>query len=281
MRGACAILAAAVLLHEASFAAEWISASEPRNDCDATYFVAVATNAGEVIRAEWRVSGLGVFQAFVNGREIGGFLKPGFTHVQKCRHVYAKDVTGLMNRAAGAVNVLSATVTAGWWRDGVVEDVSYDRLPFEDELNVPDAVLGAAGRLVERFVADDADNAFWGELVCTYADGSKSVFGTGPRWRAARVGAVRAASIYGGETYDARIDECAWCAADCGLFSTENDLRRFEAAVAADPRMRPLFEKQTPPALDRAFSFGLNILPSGEAYLRSATGREMRLKPIN
>ena len=187
--------------------AEWISAAEKKGAFDATSFVSVVTNAQRVVRAEWRVSGLGVFQAFVNGREIGGFLKPGCTHVRKCRHVYTKDVTDKLKTAAGAVNVLSATVTSGWWRDGVVENKGVDLLPFEDELGVDDAVLGSAGRRLERVVSEDADNAFWGELVCELADGTKSVFATGPSWRAARAGAVSAASIYDGETYDARTDE--------------------------------------------------------------------------
>ena len=73
-------------------------------------------------------------------------------------------------------------------------------------------------------------------------------------------------------------DACDWCAADCGLFSTESDLRRFEKALSSDPRMRPLFEKQTPPGVDRAFSFGLNLLPSGEAFFRSASGCELRAR---
>ena len=83
--------------------AEWISAAEKKGAFDATSFVSVVTNVQRVVRAEWRVSGLGVFQAFVNGREIGRFLKPSFTHVRKCRHVYAKDVTDKLKTAAGSL----------------------------------------------------------------------------------------------------------------------------------------------------------------------------------
>ena len=201
------MLTAALLSAGIASGAQWIAAAEPLGEFDATSFVAAFTNEKNVVRAEWRVSGLGVFQAFVNGDEIGGFLKPGFTHVRKCRHVYTEDVTRKLRKKAGEVNVFSSTVTSGWWRDGVVENRNCDRLPFEDEQGVPDAVLGAKGRAVEQVVADDADNAFWGELTLEYDDGPRAVFAPDSSWKASRAGRVSSASIFGGETYDARVDE--------------------------------------------------------------------------
>ena len=191
-------------------AADWIAAADERDAFDATSFVRTFVNAKEVRRAEWKVSGLGVFQAFANGREIGGFLKPGFTHVAKCRHVYGFDVTDKLNRAAGSKNVLSATVTSGWWRDAVVERPrrAFDWLPFEDEQGVDLAQQGGpSGDSPEFYVPEDADNAFWGELELVYADGAVETIGTDSRWSAARTGAVSHASIYDGEVYDARVDE--------------------------------------------------------------------------
>ena len=199
--------AAMSMAAHAAFPADWISATDFRRTLEPTSFCRAVTNRAPVANAVWRTSGLGVYCAFVNGVEVGGFLKPGFTHFSKCRHVYSFDVTGKLKRAAQAVNVLSATVTAGWWRDEIVEPSNPDALPFEDELGVPDDVLGAYHRRLERNVPEDADNAFWGELAVEYADGTKETFGTDVTWGAARVGALRSASIYDGETYDARVCE--------------------------------------------------------------------------
>lgn len=204
------LVAAVLVASGASDAADWIAAADERGAFDATSFVRTFVNAKEVRRAEWKVSGLGVFQAFANGCEIGGFLKPGFTHVAKCRHVYGFDVTDKLNCAAGAKNVLSATVTSGWWRDKVVETprTRFDWLPFEDELGIDRSALGCAPACdYEFFVPPNADNAFWGELSVTYADGTVESVGTDSRWSAARTGAVSHASIYDGEVYDARVDE--------------------------------------------------------------------------
>ena len=210
MRSELALLLAAAGLVCESAAADWISAAEPRGSFGATSFVRAFGNGKAVRRAEWKVSGLGVFQAFVNGREVGGFLKPGFTHVKKCRHVYTCDVTDSLRRGAGETNVLSATVSSGWWRDMVVERprADSDLLPFEDELGVDVTTLGGVSvDNAGNYVARGADNAFWGELVLTYEDGATETVATDPLWRSARAGALSDASIYDGEDYDARVDE--------------------------------------------------------------------------
>ena len=111
----CLALAA---LAPAVRAAEWISpAKECPRACDTAAFVKTFVNSGEVARAVWRVTGLGVFEAYVNGREASDDrLKPGYTEPAKCKHAYTCDVTGLVDRRPGATNVLAALVTSGWWR---------------------------------------------------------------------------------------------------------------------------------------------------------------------
>ena len=143
-------------------------------------FVKTVTNAKDVKSATWTVSGLGVFTCRLNGNEVGeeDFLKPGFTHVEKCRHAFAYDVTPFLNRAKDAKNVLSAEVSSGWWRDQIV---------------------GYRGK----------DSAFRAELAVTYADGTAETFGTDPSWLSAYAGPVRNASIFEGEDYDSRLGAAA------------------------------------------------------------------------
>ena len=111
----CAASAAAMTASAAMF----VSPQErsPANDAAAVFEKSFA-NGRAVRRATWAVTAQGVFEAFANGRRVGNdFLKPGVTECGKCRHGYSYDVTGLLDRRAGATNVLSATVTPGWWCD--------------------------------------------------------------------------------------------------------------------------------------------------------------------
>ncbi|MGN0833614.1 MAG: family 78 glycoside hydrolase catalytic domain [Kiritimatiellia bacterium] len=160
--------------------ASFISVPGGRNAAfETACFVRTVTNRAAVVRAVWRTTGLGVYEAFVNGARSGtDVLKPGFTSRTKCRQVTTEDVTALVKREAGAVNVLSAWVTSGWWRDAIM-------------------------------ATQDRTSAFWGELELAFADGSSATVVTDAAWRAAYAGPVTEASIYTGEDYDARAD-VAW-----------------------------------------------------------------------
>ena len=140
-------------------------------------------NDGAVRRATWAVTAQGVFEAFANGRRVGNdFLKPGVTECGRCRHEYSYDVTGMLDRRAGATNVLSATVTPGWWCDQMMRP-SPDAKP-----------AWQLGREI----------AFRGELRLELEDGSFQTVGTDEKWLAAYTGPVVSAGIYEGEVYDAR-----------------------------------------------------------------------------
>lgn len=174
---------------------EWISAAEaPTADkarrkrqlaADGTScFRHTFVNAGEIEKALWTVSGLGVFEAYVNGVRTGGddALKPGYTHAGKTKYSFTYDVTSALNRAKDARNVLSAEVSAGWWRDKIVD---------------------YAGK----------KSAFRGELELTFADGSRRVVVTRPgTWEAGVGGPVKRAGVFDGEIYDARVTpaDVAW-----------------------------------------------------------------------
>ena len=134
-------------------------------------------NQAQVRKATWTVAGLGVFEVFVNGARAGGddALKPGFTHAKKTKYFFTYDVTSLLNKACDEKNVLSAEVSAGWWRDKIVN---------------------YSGK----------KSAFRGELELEFVDGTRKVIGTrAGEWLAGVGGCVKRASIFGGEIYDARV----------------------------------------------------------------------------
>ena len=174
-----ALLAAAV-----ATAATFVSPQEktPVNGA-AAVFERRFVNEKAVRRATWSVTGQGVFEAYANGRRVGDdFLKPGVTECSKCRHVYSYDVTDSLDRRAGATNVLSATVTPGWWCDQMMRVDEGVKSPWQ---------LGK-------------EVAFRGELRLELDDGSVQTVGTDESWLAAYTGPVVSAGIYEGETYDAR-----------------------------------------------------------------------------
>lgn len=162
---------------------EWIAPAGKKGAVDTAAFRRVFKNEKAVASARWFVTGLGVFEAYVNGRPVarklpGGreerdVLKPGFTAVPKCRLAFSYDVTGMMETGAGRENVFSALVTQGWWRD---------------------QITGKRGK----------GSAFRGILLVRYADGTEARLGTDTGWSAAFAGPVAEASIFGGETFDAR-----------------------------------------------------------------------------
>jgi len=152
----------------------WIASS--RKDAAASCFFRDVVNAKRLDKAKLTVSGLGVFEAYVNGVPVGeDFLKPGFTDGRKTRYSFSYDVTGLMVSSSGAVNRVSAQVTDGWWCDGIVRNQGRRR-------------------------------AFYAVLDLAYDDGTADRVVTDERWLSADAGPVRRASIFDGEDYDARID---------------------------------------------------------------------------
>jgi len=179
-----AVLFAALL----TTSSRWIGVDAPtplgtNGVADTACFVKAFVNPKDVVRAVWTVTGLGAYEARINGRvPYADVLEPGFTHLTKRRQAFVHDVTADWRTARCATNVLSAQVSTGWWRDEIVDN------PFGPK---------------------DRPSAFRAELVLTYADGASQTVPTDLSWRAAYAGPVIHASIYWGETHDARVS-AAW-----------------------------------------------------------------------
>ena len=158
-----------------------VSGTNERAADGAAWFVATVKNDKKVKSAKWMTSGLGVYQLFVNGKQIGEeVLKPGFTHHAKTKLSFTYDVTNDISTKSGAENKFSVQVTPGWWADKIITPGGHD---------------GMIGRKV----------AFRGVLELTYTDGSKEYFGTNDTdWKAGIAGPVKHAAIFDGEEYDAR-----------------------------------------------------------------------------
>ena len=139
-------------------------------------------NAKDVKSAKWMTAGLGVYQLHLNGGLPLGedFLKPGFTHYAKTKRSFTYDITSELRKGAGEANDFGAEVSAGWWRDKIVD---------------------YAGK----------KSAFRGVIEFVYEDGTTELVGTkASAWYGCIAGPVKHAGIFDGEEYDAR--EWANCA---------------------------------------------------------------------
>ena len=135
-----------------------------------------------LVSAKLYTSGLGVYEAYINGDRIGRKyadgsveyceLKPGFTEMADRKFYSTTDITWMLQEGE---NILSAMVCDSWWSD----------------------------QAAAKYGKEDA---FLCKLILTYADGSSETVVTDTTWKTARESAVVFADLYTGETYDARVD---------------------------------------------------------------------------
>ncbi|MBI1338096.1 MAG: Bacterial alpha-L-rhamnosidase [Phycisphaera sp.] len=182
------------LLSSADWEATWINDGKPNptNDEDfyredpAPMFRREFVVRTDLLRARLHISGLGYYEASLNGNRVGDHvLDPGWTRYSS-RVLYSTyDVTQAVRPG---VNCLGVMLGRGW----------YNPLPLRmwGHLNLREHV--PVGR--PRFIA---------RLELTFADGSQQVITSDPDWKVGR-GPIRFDSIYLGEVYDARLEVPGW-----------------------------------------------------------------------
>ena len=133
-----------------------------------------------VKNARLYVTALGSYRVFLNGSRVGGdVLTPDFTDYRKRVLYQAYDVTSLL---VNGNNVISALLGDGWYGSGLTW-VGMHFFPPPD-----------------RFLA---------QLELDYADGSHDTVVTDESWKASSSPILRS-DIYGGEFYDARLEQSGW-----------------------------------------------------------------------
>lgn len=139
-------------------------------------------NVSNIRTAKLYVSSLGIHQTFINGERVYRLqedgskvyteLLPGFTQVEKRKCYFTFDVTHMLKNGE---NVLSSTVSCGWWSDDIV-------VRYGDK------------------------SAYWAILLLT-DDNGRNVVVTDTSWKSYHNIPLVSASVYSGETYDARISD--------------------------------------------------------------------------
>ena len=140
----------------------------------------------KVTRARLYISGLGYFQASLNGSVIGdSVLDPGWTAYAKRVLYSTRDVTDQLRQGE---NCLGVTLGNGW----------YNPLPMRmwGNLNLRDHLTNGRPRFIAR-------------LLVEFADGSQQVIVSDRSWKTSE-GPILSNNIFLGETYDARKEVAGW-----------------------------------------------------------------------
>jgi alpha-L-rhamnosidase len=169
-----------------------------------------------VARARIRVSGLGYYEVYLNGRRVGDhMLDPGWTTYSK-RVLYSTyDVTSQVKRGRNAIGVMLGN---GW----------FNPLPL---------LMWGSLNLREHLTVDEPRVCL--QLVVDFASGDSETIGTDDSWKVGS-GPILRNSVYLGEVYDARKEQPGW---DRAGF----DDSRWQQAVPANKPVGPLRVQDAPP----------------------------------
>jgi len=212
-----------------------------------------------LIRARLYASAFGVYTVSCNGSDLDDeVLAPGWTAYHHRLRYRTLDVTALIRTGD---NALGITVAEGWHRG---------RLGFRGGRT---AVYG-----------DDIGPI--AQLELHYGDGSVDTVPTDRRWRAA-LDERLAASLYDGETFDARLAVAGWAAPgfDDSTWVAVDELPS-AAAIMVAPTGPPVRRIETlrPVAIDSSPSgtpivdFGQNLSGRARITVRGAAGDEVTLR---
>ena len=214
-------------------------------------------------RARFYVTGLGYYEAFLNGRRVGDHvLDPGWTNYQKRVYYSTYDVTGLLRKGE---NVLGVLVGNGW----------FNPLPLRmwGNRNLREALSVGRPRLI-------------GQLEAELEDGSRIVIATDPTWKV-RGGPVLRNNVYLGEIYDARreipgwdrpgLDDSAWanavpCAAPGGSLQAQP-----QPPIRITARFKPVKITEPKPGAF-IYDLGFNFAGWASFRLREPAGTPIRLR---
>ncbi len=160
------------------WAAKWITVENEEKDRSDPIFRTGFHIDGKVKSARLYISGLGLFEAFLNGRRIGSErLTPYCTDYIHTVQYLTFDITGML---AEDGNEIAVELADGWYKGR----------------------FGYASREDRGFYGDS--RKLIAELRITYEDGREQVVATDEKWTAVR-GNIVFSNIYDGEHRDDRI----------------------------------------------------------------------------
>jgi hypothetical protein len=138
----------------------------------------------KIVRATAWVCGLGHFELYLNGQKCGDhFLDPGWTNYRKTCLYVPFDITALLKPGANALGVM-----------------------------LGNGMYNVTGGRYTKFTGSFGEPKLMLQLKVEYADGSADTFQSDSTWRSAP-SPITFSCIYGGEDYDARLEQSGWSTA--------------------------------------------------------------------
>ncbi|PZF85611.1 glycoside hydrolase family 78 protein [Jiangella anatolica] len=200
----------------------------------------------------------GLYELELNGGVVGDHvLAPGWTSYHHRLRYHTYDVTELLREG---LNALGATVAEGWYRG---------RLTWNSKRDVYGDRAGLLAQLEVRLT-----------------DGSTVVVGTDETWRCA-TGPILEASLYDGESYDARRERPGWSAPgydDAGWSGSRRaPIDRTRLVAPTGPPVRRTQELRpaavlTSPSGRTIVDFGQNLVGWVRLRVTGAAGQTITLR---
>jgi len=178
-----------------------------------SYFRKEFTTDKPIKKARVFSSALGVYELYVNGKQVGeDILSPGWTNYDKRVQYQTYDITDIVQMGR---NVIGAACGEGWYGGRIL-------IPWERE----------GRRARPKLIA---------QVKIEYQDGTTKTLITDYTWKCTTNGPIRSACIYDGESYDARMEMPGWNTTDY------NDSKWSIASCVLFPPTKALVSQQCQP----------------------------------
>ena len=172
------------LLHQSDWQATWIAAAQsPEREISLPLFRRSVFLEKKISRATIYISGLGQYELHLNGRKLGkAVMAPGWTDYRKTVLYNCFDVTADLQRGE---NVFAVSLGNGMYN---VESVKSRYTKFSGSFGPPKLLFQAHIIFADRTIQNLISDQNWHTLQ----------------------GPTTFSSIYGGEDYDARLEQAGW-----------------------------------------------------------------------
>jgi alpha-L-rhamnosidase len=248
------------LLSPRDWAGQWISQTTDTNSLPAPLLRRTFTLHGQIKQARAYVCGLGYYELHINGRRIGDhLLDPAYTRFDKRILYVTHDVTEALRRGKNAIGVMLGN---GWYNVQTLAVWDFHQAPWR-----------AAPKLLLQ-------------LRVEYHDGYTETLVTDRQWKAS-TGPVVFNSIYGGETYDARLEkpgwdtpdfnDSVWAAAQVVEPPGGKLVAQVMPPIKADQVLKPVKLNEPKPGVF-VFDLGQNLAGFAELSVRSKAGTSVVMK---
>jgi alpha-L-rhamnosidase len=216
-----------------------------------------------IARARLYITGLGYYEASINGRRVGDrVLDPGWTNYDKRVFYSVYDVTASVRPGLNCVGVMLGN---GWWNPLPLRMWGSRDLRADLPLGRPCLIA---------------------QLVIEAEDGKTAIIATGPDWQV-RGGPVLRNNVYLGEIYDARREipgwdspgasEAGWspavlCPGPAGALRAQP-----QPPIRVTARLRPVRVTAPRPGV-AVFDLGRNFAGWARLRLRAPAGTRIRIR---